>query len=164
MTDWSEVSELRKRALQVAKRHLGEAETPGRPNRGPLKGIVTTAQLFIGRWMLGQPWCAAFATYCVHLAAREMGVPCERIRSASSSELYRYFRRTGTLLFHPEPGCIGLVVAGPKARKLGKTHEHTFLVHDIQGDEVVTVEGNWSNRVRWNRRKINGALVFGKIR
>jgi hypothetical protein len=141
---------LQQRTLQVAKRWVGERETG--VNRGKKGGIIQTAQLWFGNWMVGQPWCAAFATYCIFKAAKELGVKNPFIKSASSSAIYAWAKKTGRLLNGPEPGCIGLVVAGRNAAK-GKSHEHTFLVHNIDGDEVVTIEGNWSNKVRWNRRK-----------
>lgn len=155
---------LRQRVLQIAKRHVGEHETAGKPNRGPVGGIVNTVQLWIGNWMLGQPWCAAFGTYCIAKAAQELGVKTDFIKSASSSAIYAWALKNGRLLSAPEPGCIGLVKAGKNAAA-GKSHEHTFLVHtlELDGKQVLTVEGNWSDRVRWNRRSVTSNYNWVRI-
>lgn len=136
------MTELQQRTLQVAKRYLGVYEDQG-SNRGK---VIAQFQLFIGRWVLGQPWCAAFASFCLFTAAKELGVTPEFEKTASSSAIYRWAKRTGNLLPKPTDGCIGLVIGGPTG------HEHTCLVHTVEGDTVLSVDGNISNRVRWVRR------------
>lgn len=144
---------LQQRTLQVAKRFIGVREDLG-PNRGT---VVQKFQRFIGNWMLGQPWCIAFLVFCCRTAAKELGVPCKIPMTASSSHLFRWAKQHGALLAGPEPGCIGLVRAGGRGdddgrSNRGASHIHGFLVHDVQGTEVVTVEGNMGNAVRWGRR------------
>lgn len=151
---------LQQRTLQVAKRYVGASEDEGN-NRGR---IIAQFQLFFGRWMLGQPWCAAFATFCIHKAEAELNLPHTFLTSPSSSAIYAWAKKAGRLLAHPEAGCVGLVKAGEHAAK-GKSHEHTFLVHTLEaeGSRVLTVEGNWSNRVRWNRRSVTNNYDWVRI-
>lgn len=149
---------VQQRTLQIAKRYLGANENQG-TNRGT---IIAKFQLFIGKWMLGQPWCAAFATFCVWHAEDELKLPHTFLSSASSSAIYAWAKKSGRLLAHPVDGCVGLVKAGPHATK-GKSHEHTFLVHTVKGNRVVTVEGNWKNRVMWFNRPISDDYDYVRI-
>ena len=146
---------LAQRTLQIAKQFVGQKEATGR-NDGWLPRLV---QRWVARgaaWLDNQPWCACFATYCIHAAAQELGLPVRVPPNASSSSLYRWFRANGKLLRAPVAGCVGLVKGGPTG------HSHTFLVHDVQGAEVVGVDGNYQNAVGWSRRPVS-ACDYGEI-
>lgn len=148
-------SALEQKTLQVAKGFLGVREATGH-NDGTQ---VNAFQRYVARgaaWLLGQPWCVCFVIYCVKKAAGALGVTSRLPLTASSSELYRWYLAHGLLLAKPKPGCVGLVRGG----KTG--HEHAFLVHDVDGETLVTVEGNWGDAVRWNRRRVEGC-DFGVI-
>lgn len=149
------MTELQQRTLQVAKRYLKVTEDPPGSNRGR---VVDQFGAFFGRWMLGQPWCAAFATWAIYRAGHELGVTPMMPRSASSSELYRWAVRTKNLLPFPQTGCLGLVIGGPTG------HSHTCLIHAVEdgGRVVLSVDGNWRNRVTWVRRPV-AALHYVRI-
>lgn len=157
---------LERRSLQVAKRLLGKREATGR-NDG---WIARLTQRFIDptlSWLAGSPWCVCFVIYSVHTAAAELGTRSQLPKTASSSALFRWFVRNKKRIYKPRPGCIGMVRNGnasgsDRASNRGKTHIHTFLVHDVQGHEVVGVDGNYRNRVAWSRRPIT-ACDFGEI-
>jgi hypothetical protein len=154
------LSPLQQRALQVAKRYLGQHEATGH-NDGALPRL---AQRFIANgaaWLDRQPWCACFAVFCVHTAAREIGLTSALPKTASSSALYRWFRDHGRLLDQPVPGCVGLVKGGPTG------HQHTFLVHDVRHEAdglmvVIGVDGNYKNAVSWSKRPAS-ACHYGPI-
>jgi hypothetical protein len=134
--------------LQVAKRFVGVREEGG-ANRGPW---VEKFLAFVGL-ARGNPWCASWAVYCCHLAAKELGQSCSVPKTGSTSAIARWAKKTGNLLDGPEPGCLALV----RGNAYGTGYVHTALVHDVLPDGLLlTVEGNWLNSVRWNRRKAAG--------
>jgi hypothetical protein len=138
---------LEQRALQIAKRLIGQREATGH-NDGWLPRLV---QRFVAKgaaWLDRQPWCCCFALYCVKTAAKDLGLVSVLPLTASTSQLYHWYRDKGGLLTHPKPGCIGMVKGGPTG------HHHTFLVHDVQGGYVIGVDGNWRNAVTWTKRRI----------
>lgn len=159
---------LQQRSLQIAKKHIGEREATGR-NDG---AAVRFWQRLVAKgyaWLDGAPWCACFATGVVHLAAKELGIVPQLPLDASSSSLYRWAKKHGKLLPKPVNGCIGLVRRGGSGdhdggANAGKSHIHTFLVHDAPPSGVlVTIEGNFKNATSWNKRKANSGLDFVEI-
>jgi len=148
-------SPLEQRTLGVAKRLLGKREATGR-NDG---WIARLCQRFVDpglSWLENAPWCVCFALYCCHTAARELGGASRLPKVASTSLLFRWFQERGLLLDRPKPGCIGMVRGG----KTG--HRHTFLVHDVHGDRVIGVDGNYRNAVAWSSRPAS-ACDYGPI-
>lgn len=102
----------------------------------------------------GNPWCASFAVYCCHVAAKELGVDCAVPKTASTSAIARWAKQNGNLLAKAEPGCIGLL----RGNAYGTGYIHTYLVHTVNDDgTLVTVEGNLGNACRWNHRKSEGS-------
>jgi hypothetical protein len=152
------LSKLEQRALQIAKRHVGEREATGR-NDGP---AVRFWQRLVAKgytWLDNQPWCVCFATGVVHLAGKELGVSPRLPLNASSSSLYAWAKRNGKLLPKPVDGCIGIVRRGGAGdhdggANAGKTHVHTFVVHTAYPNgTLATIEGNFRNSVCWNQRR-----------
>ena len=178
-----ELSPLQRRALIVAKRHVGTREATGR-NDGPLPLLVQRWVAKGAAWLDRQPWCACYATWAVHRAANELRAAGEEVEgprippNASSSSLFRWFRAQ-QLLTPARPGTVGLVKGGPTG------HRHTFLVHDVvrpagaralsmlsgslapadvrPTDLVIGVDGNYRNAVQWSKRRVSecdfGAIV-----
>lgn len=152
------MTELQQRTLQVAKAKVGQREATGR-NDGP---FVRMLQRFVANgaaWLDGQPWCIMFVTWAIHAAAKDLNIKPVVPKNASSSSLYQWARRNAMLLTHPVAGCIGLVRRGGRGdsdgrSSAGKSHIHGFLVHTVEADgTLVTVEGNFSHAVKWNRRR-----------
>lgn len=155
---------LQQRTLQVAKRFVGVRENLG-PNRGT---VVQKFQLWYGRWMVGQPWCVAFAVYCCDVAAKELGVPNPLLKTASSSALFAWAVKHGRRQPEPAAGDIFVVRSGGLGdsdgrNNAGKTHIHTGLVHTVEPNgTLTTIEGNFGNAVKWNKRNQRG-LDFIRI-
>lgn len=155
---------LQQRTLQIAKTFVGASENLG-PNRGTR---IERIQLWFGRWMLGQPWCAAYVVYCCELAAKDLKLPRTVPKYASCSLIYAWAKKNGRLLANPQPGCVFLVRKGGSGDSdgradRGKSHIHCGFVHDAHSSgRLVTVEGNYSNRVSWNHRAASG-LDFVRI-
>lgn len=142
------MTQLQRQTLIVAKRFVGTREVGG-SNRGPL---VEKFLAFVGL-AKGNPWCASFAAYCCHMAAKELGVSCSVPKTGSTSAIARWAMKTGNILSQPEPGCLVLV----RGNAYGTGYVHTALVHDVlPNGMLLTVEGNWLNSVRWNRRTAAG--------
>lgn len=156
---------LQQRTLQVAKSLVGKREATGR-NDGWIARLVQRYVAKGAAWLDGQPWCVCWCVYCVHTAASQLGEPSSLPFTASSSELYRWYRRRGKLLKQPIPGCIGMVrrghATGSDGGSAGKTHTHTFLVHEVRDGRVIGVDGNYRNAVGWSDRPIS-ACDYGPI-
>ena len=89
-------------------------------------------------------------------AAKALGIKSRLPMTASTSQLYRWYKRNGLLLREPKAGCVGMLRGGATG------HRHTFLVPAVEDGLMVTVEGNWRNRVMWNRRPVEGC-DFGPL-
>lgn len=151
------MNELARRTLEraAAAASVPVMEDPPGSNRGP---AVEYYQRRVGIHP-GDPWCAAAATTWVADAARDLGVKHELPLTGSSSALYRWAKKTGNLLAHPEAGCIGLVRGG----KTG--FEHTFVVSEVDPTERMTrsYDGNWGSRVRSGVEHLIRTSVYLRI-
>jgi hypothetical protein len=149
------MNELAKVALDIARDNLGKREATGK-NDGPFVAMIQRWLDKGAGWMERQPWCAAFATWCVHQAAKRLGVTPSIPRSGSSTSLYQWAAMSGNLLPGPEGICIGLI-KGSGGTKF-KTHHHTFIanaLHIPQGQGWVWgIDGNWKNAVTRTQHKI----------
>lgn len=151
---------LRKRTLEIARGYVRKA--PELPAGSNFSKVIAVFQKYIGLWAQRQPWCAAFASYCIGKAAKELGVKLEFARSASSSAIFSEAALEGRVLLWPEPGCIGLVRNGGRAGH-NRPFEHTYIVEDVVGSRVKTIEGNWRSNVSQGERTITSKLVFVRI-
>jgi hypothetical protein len=122
------MNKLRLAALAVAVTQLGVHEKTNK-NDGPEVEMYLKS-VGLGK---GNPWCMAFAYWCVSQAATATG---ER----------NYLRKTGSVMMQwnstlckrsltPEPGAIFIMDFG------GGTG-HTGFVEKVEGEYVYTVEGN----------------------
>lgn len=124
--------------LERAKRHVGHREVS--PNRSPL----------IDEWMRacgldpagGHPWCAAFVSWCLGLTpgiagALKLGTSFTATTAPLPADLM-YFATNAS-----GSGHIGIVVE----RGL---------------DEVLCIEGNSENSVRWTRR-LRSEVLFATL-
>jgi hypothetical protein len=148
---------LAEKTIDVARTKLGIKEATGH-NDG---AFIYKIQMWLGKWMDRQPWCAVFATWCVWEAWRILGGPKPKmIKSASSSQLYRWARDTGNLLDGPEGYCIGLMKGGPTGYK------HTFLVNAFGGNYlkgqtwVWGIDGNWKNAVSRTQHAVKDCVFI----
>jgi hypothetical protein len=147
--------------LEIARGYLGIKEATGQ-NDGP---FIEKLQLWasgaaaklIAPWLERAPWCALFATYCVHEAAARIFADPLIPRECSSARLYAWYKKKGLLLASPVAGCIGLVKGGPRG-----THSHTFIVESVDEKFVYGIDGNWKNAVSRSKR-LKEACDYGKI-
>ena len=125
--------------VRLAVSHVGEAESPAHTNRGKLMDLCNQ---FVGV-PLGSPWCAAFACTVINHACASIEVEWEGPRTGSSSEIYHWARKNGRVVTVPRPGDLGLVKGG----RGGPEFRHTTIVREVDGDRVLTVEGNEGDKV-----------------
>jgi hypothetical protein len=143
---------LAAKALDVAKRYLGVKEATGH-NDGK---VVNMFQEFVGgKAEHGAAWCAAFRSYCDHVAAEELKITLKLPKTDSSTELFHWAKSHGYLLPGPLPGCIGLLKGSGGTP--GKDHCHTFKVISVdqQAGVVHSIDGNESNMVRLSAHAID---------
>lgn len=143
-TRWAlSISRLDPRRQAIVKRacsKVGQAETPGVPNRGPWPDWVL-------RWcgvnvpedptvpLPDYSWCAAHASWCMSVE----GLP-ER-RELGALNLARQLRRATLVL----PGDFGWFPTGGG-------HAHIFPIIGLGPGEVASPEGNHGNRCALVRR------------
>ena len=103
-------------ALEVARHEIGRGET-GANNRGPdvaryRRGVDD-----------GQPWCAAFVSYCLEEAALHLGLAtCPVARSHAAKRLWRHCAAAGLAVEHPREGDLALWhrgIAGARTGHIG---------------------------------------------
>jgi hypothetical protein len=155
-------NELAMMALEVAAENLGKTELTGK-NDGAIAKMVQRFVAGTSKWLEGQPWCACFATWCVYEAAKRLKFDKPKLpKSASSTSLYAWFKKMNLLMGNNRDlvGCIGLVKGS--GGTAGKTHHHTFLVEEVEGNYVYGIDGNYGNAVKRSKRLISDC-DFGYI-
>jgi hypothetical protein len=139
--------------VAFALKKVGQKEATGH-NDGK---FVRKIQDFIdglGKWMDGQPWCAAFATWCIYQVADGVNQTPILKKNGSSTSIFAEAKKKNLVLHYPIPHCIGLLRGDGGTP--GKTHHHTFLVTDVDPKQGVVfgVDGNWKNAVSRTVHKI----------
>lgn len=98
------------------------------------------------------PWCVVFVCWC----ANKVGVLGTLIpRTASSSTMYRWFKNNTGVTLNPRPGYIGFL------KGTTTPASHTFIVYDVNGDTITTIEGNIDNKVVMQKRKLTDKDILG---
>ena len=105
-------------ALQIARKFVGVSEQPAGSNRGPM------VDKFLARVGVppGNPWCLAFAYYCVDEAANELHIANPLKKTGSCSQFFKWAQETNRLVTRPSPGDLFLVIGGETG------HLHTGFV------------------------------------
>jgi hypothetical protein len=86
----------------------------------------------------GNPWCSAFASWCIKKAATDLGITPELTFSAST---YGLWTKNPTLqMATPTDNCIFLIDHG--LSKQGNRIGHVGLVVSVNGNGLETIEGN----------------------
>jgi hypothetical protein len=129
----------REQIVARARQHVGHAEVS--PNRSPLiDGWIAACGLDPDK---GYPWCAAFASWCLGL---------ER-PIAGALSLGMQFPTT----LYPLPGDLMFFATDNKGAG------HVGIVVDVRRPEVLCIEGNSANSVRFVRRMMPDVL-FSRTR
>lgn len=125
--------------------HVGEHEQPMGSNAGP---EVSKYLAYVGL-KPGNPWCAAFACFCVGMMLEQMGLHWAHPQTGSTHAILRWGEDNGMVVHgQPQPGDIGCII-------YDKVHGHTVIcVADPPGADVATVEGNYGDKVSNNRRRV----------
>lgn len=98
-----------------------------------------------GEWYGVNPgaWCDMFIVFCSHMVR----IPYSIIpKYCNCGDTRKYYEKKGLLSSEPHVGDLGLVMDGGA--------KHIFIVEYIKGGYVHTIEGNLSNKVKRNKRKI----------
>jgi hypothetical protein len=155
----TQVKTLGELTLEVAQSKIGEKEATGK-NDG---AFVEAVQDFVdgeSDFMRGQPWCAAFFSWCVYRAANRLAHTPRMPKFGSSTAIFVWLSKNSLVLPAPKVGSVGLVREKRKDSK--KTHNHTFVVKAVEGDSVVSIDGNVKNQVSETKHKISDC-DFGEI-
>ena len=108
----------------------------------------------------GAEWCDLFVDYCVLANSDDEKeaeyVLCQPKKScgAGCSFSYDYYKQNGRVGNEPKYGAQIFFGTGKKPK-------HTGIVVDIQGDSVITVEGNSDNMVKRHTYKQTSSRIFG---
>lgn len=138
-------------ALNVARSFLGIAENPPGSNRTPIGAEYG--------WN-GVAWCDE----CVSVVLRRIGLPPGPIDSAHFASCWFHvqaYKRGECGTWLGNPGAAGLR-PGDQGFLGTVGQDHTFLVEAIDGDSIVTLEGNLGDAVRRGRRWISSVYGFGR--
>ena len=132
--------------LQIALSQVGVKETP--------VNQVKYNDWYYGRHVSGAayPWCVVFVCWC----AEQVGVLEKLIpRTASSSAMYRWFKSNTGITKTPKPGDIGFLKGDSTPAS------HTFIVYQVDGNSIITIEGNIDNKVVKQTRKLTDSNILG---
>lgn len=149
----------RKLVIEWLYSHVGETETPGKPNRGPL---VDRLQLEFGKWMLGQPWCGALVGFVLRRIAK-IPVPAGIVYTPNIltwAQNGQFGFKRGLISYkNAKPGDVALLkFPGVSKEKV----DHTGIVVAVEDGKVVTVEGNTSSGRSGSQN--NGGGVYRRTR
>lgn len=138
------------KAVEVLARDVNAHEEPWphfpkkpypNTNRGVVVDRIVRGVYNDGESLLGKPWCARAVRYAYEQAAKELGLPppfaALKSKLAAVTDWYDLFKdyRSDT----PRPGMAALILDGD--------HRHATLVAAVQGNNIVTVEGNHADQV-----------------
>lgn len=158
-------SSLGERALAWAVSQLGQGEQPPGSNGGPY-----VRELFAPCERAGRPlgltsgnWCAAFAS----AAARAAGEGAPHGYRAAVAELVADAREIGAWHdvadgYQPRPGDLAILRRAGGDPRTGGTG-HVGRVESVDGDRLVTVDGNHGDRVARVERRLTDADLVGFI-
>lgn len=144
--------EIGKKIRDKALSHLGEHEQPSGSNRGP---EVERYLDYVGLEG-GNPWCAAFASYCTGTTLEQSGLKLTHVHSGSSSAIVSWGMQHGQIIARDKVQSGDLYILeggdGPKAAD-GKQYFHTAVVNVVTTAGIHTIEGNYKNSVAGNIRE-----------
>lgn len=139
--------------LRVARGELERrvVEVPFGSNGGPRVDLYTGGRR--------TAWCAYFASWVIReaLAGRPAFPPRDELAAVAS--IWDWAARTGRRVVEPQPGDL-FIMLHKDAAGVDPGHGHTGFVVAVEGDEVVTTEGNCANGVRSRRRPLASIRGF----
>lgn len=142
---------FRERLIGIAEREIGVAEATG--NNDGLRVEEYLKYTALGK---GHDWCAAFVSWCYGQAG--LAQP----RNPWSPALFpkdRVYRNGGMLhrkLAKAQTKADVFGIYGTQAKRVN----HVGLVKEIQGNYLISIEGNSRNRVECRRRHLKAIYVL----
>lgn len=109
-----------------------------------------------GEWygQNGVAWCAIFIDWC----ADKVGVLNTLIpKYPGCGNFYKWYKNQGLITMKPKAGDIGFV----KPTKPTATCSHVFIVYEVNGNTITTIEGNYPDRVKKTTRKLTDKNILG---
>lgn len=127
--------------ISRAKAEVGTVEKPANSNN------VKYNTWYYGKPVSGAayPWCCVFIAWLF----RDIQSLCKK--TASSSDLYRWFQARGQIVNTPQPGDIVFFKWNAKKNCIA---EHVGIVIDVNGNTKTTIEGNTSTTSNDNGGKV----------
>lgn len=122
-------------ALAVAAGEVGVREV------GVNRGRRVEEYLRAAHLAPGNPWCAAFVTWCIHRAAESVGAKTSFPRTGYCPTIATWARKHKVLHATPQPG--DLFLRWGQAKGVWR-FKHTGFVESVGGGGYRTIEGNTS--------------------
>lgn len=143
------MNEMQERIVQLAKSQLGVEEIGG-PNKGPPQWLYSGGR--------PDPWCANFVCFVMDRARAWVpgSIPPAPDRwnlMASSSAMFISLTNNKMIVDDPQPGDIMFLDDPPR---------HVGIVIEVREDDVITIEGNMSDRVKMVVRTKSPSLRYGR--
>jgi len=143
--------------IDKAASQLGAQEHPRGSNDGP-EVRAYLASTGLGK---GNPWCAAFLTWCVKQIEKSTDQDIAFPNTASCDVILAFAKTHEIRHTSPEPGDVFLVLRTPTDAV------HTGFVRSVNGNKFKTIEGNSNsdgsregNAVVSNERKVGPQFLF----
>lgn len=119
------MSEVSKKALEVAITQLGQEENPRGSNWGhPVQDYLASVDIHFQA-----SWCMAFIYWCF----KQTGLPSNILKTGGV--LRQYNERHQNVVSSPQPGDVFIM-------DFGKGLGHTGFVERVDGQTIYTIEGN----------------------
>lgn len=145
---------MHKQLIIQAQSQMNVQEWPQKDNKGPgVKKYLNSVGL--GE---GYAWCMAFVYWCVQEVCNDFKVNNSLLKTGGV--LNQWNSRAGLRVSTPRPGDIFIM-------DFGKGQGHTGIVIEVQGDSIVSIEGNTNDQasregyiVAEKKRKISSIKGF----
>ena len=148
---------MREKFLQVALSQVGYKEKKSNKDLDSKTANAGNGNYTkYGAWYGLNPahWCCMFVSWC----ANEVGILGTLIpKYKGAGTGYNWFKNKGQITMKPRPGDIGFL----KPTIKGATSSHTFIVYEVLGDKIITIEGNLNDGVVKNTRKLTDKNILG---
>jgi len=139
---------MKDKFLKVALSQVGYKETPVNQTK--------YNDWYYGRHVEGNgyAWCCTFVSWCADQVGI-LGKLIPKYKGAGSG--YNWFKDRNQITMKPKAGDIGFL----KPTRKGAVSSHTFIVYDVLGDKITTIEGNIDNKVVKQTRRLTDSNILG---
>lgn len=148
---------MREKFLQIALSQVGYKEKKSNKDLDSKTANAGSGNYTkYGKWygVNPAPWCCMFVSWC----ANEVGILGKLIpKYKGAGTGYNWFKNRKQITMKPSPGDIGFL----KPTKKGATSSHTFIVYEVLGNKITTIEGNLGNGVVKNTRRLTDSNILG---